>query len=407
MNLPPTSSPATTRVPSRKIIFTRSILLALFLSLGAALAEGPDSDYLVIYGVMDQADALNTKGKTAEAHKKYLQAQRSLAEFRQNNSDWNSQMVGYRMKYLADKIQETSGEAVALTANDNSISKAKTGAATAGKSGVKLISAGSEPRTVLRLHPAVGDQQTLVMTTKMNMTMSAAGNEMPAMDLPAMSTALSVEVKKISTDGEITYGINLGSTDIAAGEDAKSPTGAAMKAALGSVGEMSGEARMSDRGIVTSMEMKSTAKDNPMLTQTVDQMKESATSAATPLPEEAVGPGAKWEHRTKIKSQGMTVDQVQTVELLSVDGDRVELKCTITQSAANQKIENPTMPGLKMDLVKLVTTGSGKSSVDLGHLLPVSATADSNSDATMAMNVGQQKQTMSTKMKVSVKFEQK
>ena len=404
MNLHPTSSPATTRVPSRKNIFTRSVLLALFLSLGAAQAEGPDSDYLVIYSVMDQADTLNTKGKTAEAHKKYLQAQRSLAEFRQNNSDWNSQMIGYRLTYLADKIKETSGEAVA---NDSPTSKAKVGAATAGKSGVKLISAGSEPRTVLRLHPAVGDQQTLVMTTKMNMTMSAAGNEMPAMDLPAMSTALSVEVKKISADGEITYGINLGSTDIAAGEDTKSPTGAAMKAALGNVGEMSGEARMSDRGIVTSMEMKSTAKDNPMLAQTVEQMKESAASAATPLPEEAVGPGAKWEHRTKIKSQGMTVDQVQTVELLSVDGDRVELKCTITQSAANQKIESSAMPGMKMDLVKLITTGSGKSSVDLGHLLPVSATADSNSDATMAMNVGQQKQTMSTKMKVSVKFEQK
>lgn len=406
MNLHPTSSPATTRVPSRKNIFTRSILLALFLSLGAAQAEGPDSDYLVIYGVMDQADALNAKGKTAEAHKKYLQAQRSLAEFRQNNSGWNSQMVGYRMTYLADKIKETSGAAVAV-ANDSPTAKAKAGAATAGKSGVKLISAGSEPRTVLRLHPAVGDQQTLVMTTKMNMTMSAAGNEMPAMDLPAMSTALSVEVKKISDDGEITYGINLGSTDIAAGEDTKSPTGAAMKAALGGVGEMSGEARMSDRGIVKSMEIKSTSKDNPMLAQTVDQMKESASSAATPLPEEAVGSGAKWEHRTKIKSQGMTVDQVQTVELLSVDGDRMELKCTITQSAANQKIENPAMPGMKLDLVKLVTTGSGKSSVDLGHLLPVSATADSNSDATMAINVGQQKQTMSTQMKVSVKFEQK
>lgn len=403
MNLHPTSSPATTRVPSRKNIFTRSILLALFLSFGAAQAEGPDSDYLIIYGVMDQADALNAKGKTAEAHKKYLAAQRSLAEFRQNNSGWNSQMVGYRLTYLADKIKETSGEAAAA-ANDNSSAKTKASAATTGKSAVKLISAGSEPRSVLRLHPAVGDQQTLVMTTKMNMTMSAAGNEMPAMDLPAMSTTFSVEVKKISDDGEITYGINFGSTDI---EDAKSPTGAAMKAALGSVGEMSGEAKISDRGIVKAMEMKSTAKDNPMLAQTINQMKESAASAATPLPEEAVGSGAKWEHRTKIKSQGMTVDQVQTVELLSVDGDRVELKCTVTQSAANQKIENPSMPGMKMDLVKLVTTGSSKASVDLNHLLPVSATSDANSDTTMTMNVGQQKQTMSTKMKVSVKFEQK
>lgn len=390
---------------SRKNIFIPSILLALFVSLGAVQAEGPDSDYLAIYGVMDQADALNAKGKTAEAHKKYLQAQRSLAEFRQNNFDWNSQMVGYRLTYLTDKIKETSGEATAV--NDSSSSKTKAGAATAGKSGVKLISAGNEPRMVLRLHPAVGDQQTLVMTTKMNMTMSAAGNEMPAMDLPAMTTAMSVEVKKISEDGEITYGINFGSTDIAAGEDTKSPTGATMKAALGSAGEMSGEAKISDRGIAKAIEMKSTAKDNPMLAQTIEQMKDSASSATTPLPEEAVGPGAKWEQRTKNKAQGMTVDQVTTVELVSVDGDRMELNYTITQSAANQKIENPAMPGMKIDFVKLVTTGIGKASVDLGHLLPMSATVDSKSDTAMAMNVGQQKQMMNTKMKVSVKFEQK
>lgn len=400
-----TPSPAADRWASRKSIFTFSILLALLVSFGVARAEGPDSDYLVIYGVMEQADALNTKGKTAEAHKKYLEAQRALAVFQQNNSDWNKPMVGYRAKYLAEKIQETSGAAAVAVANDSS--KAKAGAASAAKSAVKLLSAGDEPRTVLRLHPAVGDQQTVVMTTKMNMTMSVAGNPTPAMDMPAMTTTMSVEVKKVSADGEITYAINFGATDLAAGEDAKSPTGAAMKAALGNVGSMAGEGRMSDRGITKTMEMKSSGDSNPMLAQTLDQMKDSASSAATPLPEEAVGPGAKWEHRQKMKSQGMIVDQVTTVELVSVDGDRVELKCTVTQNAANQKIESPAMPGMKMDLIKLVTTGKGKSSVDLGHLLPPSATVDSDTETTMAMNVGQQKQTMNMKMKMSVKFEGK
>ena len=400
-----TPSPATDRVASRKNFFTFSLLLALLVSLCAARAEGPDSDYLVVYGVMEQADALNARGKTAEAHKKYLEAQRSLAEFQQNNSDWNKPMVGYRVKYLAEKIKETSGEAAVAVANDSS--KAKAGAVSAGRSGVKLLSAGDEPRTVLRLHPAVGDQQTVVMTTKMNMTMSAAGSEMPAMDLPAMTTTMAVEVKNISADGEITYGITFSGTEVSDSDAAKSPAGAAMKAALGNISGMSGEGRMTDRGIVKSVEMKKSAGSNPQQAQTLEQLKESVTSALVPLPEESVGPGAKWEHRTKLKSQGMAVDQVTTVELISVDGDRLELKIAVTQNAANQKIESPAMPGMKMDLIKLTTTGKGQSSADLSHLLPVAATMDSDSDTAMAMNVGQQKQTMNTKMKVSVKFEGK
>ena len=407
MNLHLTPSPAATRVASRKSIFTFSILLALLVSFGVARAEGPDSDYLVVYGVMEQADALNTKGKTVEAHKKYLEAQRALTEFQQNNSDWNKPMVGYRAKYLAEKIQETSGETAPSAANNGSASTGKSAVAGAGKSAVKLLFAGDEPRTVLRLHPAVGDKQTVVMTMKMNMTMSAAGNAMPAMDMPAMAITMSVAVKKVSAEGEITYGIIFDAADVAAGEDTKSPTGAAMKSALGGISGMAGEGRMSDRAIGKSMEMKSSGDSNPMLAQTMEQMKDSAGNAATPLPEEAVGPGAKWEHRQKIKSQGMTVDQVTTVELVSVDGDKLELKSTVTQNAANQKIENPSMPGMKMDLVKLVTTGKGKSSVDLGHLLPQSRSVDSDTETSMGMNVGQQKQMMNMKMKMSVKFEGK
>ena len=401
-----TPAPASRRVKTPKNIFTVTILIALLVSLCVTRAEGPDSDYLVIYGAMEQADALNTKGKTAEACKKYLEAQRSLALFRQSNPDWNSQMVGYRLTYLADKIKETSAETAATSANDNSVSKGKTGAATA-KSAVKLISAGSEPRTVLRYHPAVGDQQTVVMTTKMSMVISAAGQEMPAMEMPTMTTPISVEVKKISPDGEITYGLAYDSTQFAEGDRAKSEEGAAMKAALSGLGTVSGEGRMSDRGIVKSVEMKKSASSNPTQAQMLEQIKDTAAEASSPLPDEAVGVGAKWEYRAKIKSQGIAVDQVTTIELVAVDGDKLDLKTTITQTAANQKIENPAMPGLKMDLTKLTTTGKGKTSVDLGHLLPASATMDSNSDTAMTMNVGQQKQTMNSKIKVSVTFEEK
>ncbi|MEY4916843.1 MAG: hypothetical protein RL616_756, partial [Verrucomicrobiota bacterium] len=170
---------------------------------------------------------------------------------------------------------------------------------------------------------------------------------------------------------------------------------------------MSGEGKMSDRGIVKSLEMKLPPDADPMLSQSMTQMKESFASSSSPFPEEAVGPGAKWEYKSRPKSQGITLDQTMTFELLTVDGDQLTLRSRIAQNATGQKIENPSMPGMKMDLTKLVSTGTGDSSVDLGQLMPLTSTMDETTDTQMSMNVGQQKQAMSMKMNVKVKFEGK
>jgi hypothetical protein len=143
------------------------------------------------------------------------------------------------------------------------------------------------------------------------------------------------------------------------------------------------------------------------MSKTMDQMKESFSSSSTPLPEEAVGPGAKWEYQTRIKSQGMTIDQTMTFELVAIEGDRLTLRSTITQNAANQKIQNPAMPGLKVDLTKMTGNGTGSSTFDLGRIMPVSGTLAEKTEVIMDMNVGQQKQTMDMKMDMSVTIETK
>ncbi|MEY4917960.1 MAG: hypothetical protein RL616_1873, partial [Verrucomicrobiota bacterium] len=235
------------------------IALGLLAAFSPARAEGPDSDYLVVYAVIDQADALNQKGKTSAAHAKYVEAQRALAEFQKNNSGWNNQMVAYRQKYLAEKISATSSEA----ATDSSSSSPSAKNSVAAKSPVKLLNAGSEPRKVLRLHPAVGDKQTTTMTMKMAMTMSAGGETMPAMDLPAMVMTMEVAVKDVSTNGEISYTVLYSEADTEAGKDAKSAASAALKSSMAGLRGMSGEGKMSDRGIVKSLEMKLPPEADP------------------------------------------------------------------------------------------------------------------------------------------------
>jgi len=390
------------------------LLLLWLLTLGVARADQQDDDYLRIYGIIDQADALSTSGKTSAAHAKYLEAQWELTQFQRANPNWNTRTVTFRLNSLADKVAATSGNPAAA-GNDTSgsdssrasVSTGKKAVALGSKSAVRLLGAGAEPRTLLRLHPAVGDQQALAMTMKMAMAMKMAGKDMPATSLPAMIMSMNVEVKEVAADGEITY--ELVFNDVTVSADATTPPGVAeaMKAPLASIRGMSGIGKMSDHGVVKSLEMKVPATADPQFAQSLDQMKESFSSSTTPLPDEAVGPGAKWEYVTRVKTQGMTIDQTMTYELVAIEGDRLTLRSTILQNAANQKIQNPSMPGLKVDLTKMSGVGTGNSTFDQTHIMPVTGNLAEKMEIIMSVPMGQQKQSMAMKMDMNISFETK
>jgi len=66
----------------------------------------------------------------------------------------------------------------------------------------------------------------------------------------------------------------------------------------------------------------------------MDQMKGFVTQLIAPFPEEAIGPGARWEAKIPINSQGMTMDQTATYEAVSLEGERLTTKSALVQHAA-------------------------------------------------------------------------
>jgi hypothetical protein len=153
--------------------------------------------------------------------------------------------------------------------------------------------------------------------------------------------------------------------------------------------------------------MKAPDTANPQVRQTIDQMQESMDRVAAHLPEEAVGVGAKWESRTTPVSQGMTINQTGTYELVAIEGDRITLKIGLTQTAANQKISNPSMPGMKVDVVKMSSKGAGKTILDLSKILPIEAALDIKTEMTMGVATGGQQQNMDMNMDMNLKMEGK
>ena len=101
------------------------------------------------------------------------------------------------------------------------------------------------------------------------------------------------------------------------------------------------------------------------------------------------------------------MQQTGTYELVSVEGDRLNLRIKINQSAGKQKVENPTMPGLQIDLEKMSGNGAGHMTLDLSHVLPPEGTIDLHSEFSMAMDMGGQKQAMGMKTDLNLQFESK
>lgn len=79
-----------------------------FLAFSCARAVAQDDEYIQIYGVIQDADALGNSSQTGEALAKYIDAQTSLQRFQRIYPDWNRQVIQYRLNYLASRIAEIS-----------------------------------------------------------------------------------------------------------------------------------------------------------------------------------------------------------------------------------------------------------------------------------------------------------
>jgi hypothetical protein len=244
------------------------------------------------------------------------------------------------------------------------------------------------------------------MTMKMGVAMNMAGQEMP-MKLPGMTITMDTTVDAVKPDGDIQYSLVFSDVAIAEEAEANAAVVDAMKGALGGLKGAAGSGLMSSRGFSKNVDIKVAAGADPQLTTMMEQMKQTMAQLSSPLPEQPVGAGAKWEVKMPIKSQGMTMNQTVTVELVSLEDDKLTIKNAVTQTAPPQKIQNPAMPGIKLDLLKMTGKGSGEGTSDLSQILPVAANGEFHSEMSMGMDQGGQKQNMDMKVDVSMKIESK
>lgn len=385
------------------------VVLALGLTgLTTSLAlEDPDEVYLRVYKMIERADTLKQNGQSESATLKYQEAQTNLMQFKKSFPGWNNKLVAYRLNYIGEGIaalsQPAPTPAPAITPAEQTTPApvaSTTPQVTATQ--IKLLEAGAEPRQTLRFHPKLGSEQAIVMSVKTALD-SGLGK---AMVMPTVKLTINTTVKSVSADGNIAY--ELAVTDASAMEDpdAMPEITALLKTSLEEAKGVVITGTLSDRGIpIGAGKAKTTSSSNPQARQFIEQMRESVSSLVCPLPAEAIGVGAKWEAKMPLKSQGMTIQQTVNYEVASIKEDNLQTKFSIAQTATNQKMESPAMPGMKLEIPQMTGTITGTSGFSLTHPFPSQATMDSRSEVLIKM--GAQKQSMTMKSDTNVRIEPK
>jgi tetratricopeptide (TPR) repeat protein len=80
------------------------LLLSLLGTAQIACAQSVEEQYVRIYNLIQQADALRASGDDPGALPKYLEASTALQQMQKIYPSWNPKVVNYRIKYVGDKI---------------------------------------------------------------------------------------------------------------------------------------------------------------------------------------------------------------------------------------------------------------------------------------------------------------
>lgn len=92
------------------------VFLAL-LGLGSgAFGQGPDSNYVRIYQMIQDADTLRNGGQTTQAAERYRQAHEALTRFHEENPSWHENIVQFRLNYIVSRLEPLGGLSVKTNA---------------------------------------------------------------------------------------------------------------------------------------------------------------------------------------------------------------------------------------------------------------------------------------------------
>ncbi|NET05664.1 MAG: hypothetical protein F6K16_13350 [Symploca sp. SIO2B6] len=273
---------------------------------------------------------------------------------------------------------------------------------------VELLDPGAEPRQELRFQPQVNLKQTSIMTMKMNMAMSLANNPMSGVNLPTMVMTMETIVTKIDANGDIHYQSSCTDADVVVDDNVPPEVSKAMQEQIKQIIGLGGSFVADNRG--------RTKQGNFVVPEGIDenikpmlkQMSNSLEQFSYPLPEAAVGIGAKWRVSNLLNLNSMNLNQTAHYELVSFEDDVAILEVSMQQQAEPQELNPPGMPsGTILTLTSHDAQGQGNVKMPLNQIMPLSSSFSmiSNTQMQFKQAGSNQETVMGSKLSVEMTLE--
>jgi hypothetical protein len=237
-----------------------------------------------------------------------------------------------------------------------------------------LLTAGVAPRQIVRFKPAVNSKQIATMSMAMNMGLSIAGKAMPTNKLPTTVLTFETVVNQLDPNGDIHYQFQYTNVDVT--EVAKLPPDlvSQFRSQLQKLKGIRGAVVVDSRGQTKSGKFDLPPELDSANKQMLKQMTHSVEQLSSPVPEPALGVGAKWRVVSAPKLNGIAIKQITTYELVSFQPGGMTLNVTLAQQASPQQMNATGLPnGRTLRLKSLSGTGKGQVTMKFDRLMPINS----------------------------------
>lgn len=265
-------------------------------------------------------------------------------------------------------LGSATGEAPARTASPSDDSHG-----TAGES-MKLLEDGKPPRRRLHYEWHLDEKEQLSMDLRTAVSTESAGGRQGEVPLPSVHILIAIDPQSITPDDDLHYAWRVTSATVEAAEETTSQLAEGLRAEVAEITRLAGSALVTDRGLAREVTITSRRPIRHPGTGMAEQVRQTLRDVAAPLPEEAVGVGARWRRLSQLDVQDAIVTQAETFRLVELQGSRGMLDDALAQTAPPQALPVPEgLEGEPARMESMLASGQERVHFDLSRLVPQTA----------------------------------
>lgn len=230
----------------------------------------------------------------------------------------------------------------------------------ASKDGIEVVSRGATPQQVLRYQLTKGIKTQIELEVDLDADMRSKQRKMPT-----FITVMDVSADEILPNGDAKVRTTIVRGTVRARPDATDLEAVAAQAGLMAGVELTGT--LTPSGRMQSPKLASGDKELPAAARAqIEQTLVRSAEIAMPLPDVAVGVGAKWRHHKSLVIESVAMEMVTEIEITAIDGPRISFALRATVTGRPQTVE---LEGTRIEISNVRGGGDGKGVLDLARMI--------------------------------------